>query len=94
MSEGGSVRPSPTVGKQLRRFFLELLADGNLAKYQSREQRDAYIARRRRGRKGGYLGPRAVELLQSDDLWEIQAHVNAVTGSGNAVVLLVVCPPM
>ena len=94
MSEPGAIEPNPEVGEQLRRFFIELLKDGNLREFQSHSLRNAYVSDRRADKEGGYLGERAFELLQSDQLREIEAHIAEVTGSGRSVLVYTVCPPM
>jgi hypothetical protein len=100
---GGGERPSPNadIGEELRRFFIELLKDGNLQRYRS-IGRNAYIDERIRPDdwtpdRDDYfdkLGPDALRLLKSADLLEIEAHVAEVTGSGQAHLLYTVCPPM
>ena len=100
---GGGERPSPNAdtGEELRRFFIELLKDGNLQRYRS-IGRNAYIDERirpddwTRDRDDYFdkLGPDALRLLKSEDLVEIEAHVAEVTGSGRAHLLFTVCPPM
>jgi hypothetical protein len=82
--------PSKKTGRELRRFFLELLEDKNLEKYH--QDRRAYIRRRTAGKKGGYLGPTTQRLLESDDLREIEESIMLITGS-NALPLWVVAPP-
>lgn len=84
--------PDPVVGQQLRRFFVELLEDENLQRYRSQERGD-YIGERAE-RNDGYLGEEAEDLLKSEALRKIEEHIAAVSGSGNAVPVWVVCPPM
>jgi len=96
-------RPSPNAdtGEELRRFFIELLKDGNLQRYRS-IGRNAYIDERVRPEDWtrdheeyfDKLGPDSLRLLRSQDLEEIEAHVQEVTGSGRAHLLFTVCPPM
>ena len=93
--------PSEEIGRQLRRFFLELLEDTNLRDY--RDVRSDYIGRRvdenpetREPPDPGmtrYLSPEAAALLDSDALKQIEAHVAQVTGSGGSSVNCVVYPP-
>ncbi len=81
-------------GRELRQFFLELLAETNLREYH--EGRDEYIDRRIRRsdeEEQGFLGEEAVRLLQSDDLRQIEESIMLVEGSGKAVPLFVVSPP-
>jgi hypothetical protein len=103
MGEPESFEPSEAVGRQLRRFFLELLDGTNLQEF--RRARGSYIAARRPKDPEGapdppepgyshYLGPEAAALLDSDDLKRIEAHINAVTGSNGAIIICVVFPPI
>jgi len=80
------------VGQQLRRFFIELLEDQNLQRYRSEERGD-YIGERRHD-NDGYLGPEAEALLRCHCLKEIEDHISAISGSGNAAPVWVVCPPL
>lgn len=84
------IEPDPQVGQELRDFFLELLKDGNLRTYRSTGRND-YIGQKR---DEGIIGEQAESLLRSGTLAEIEAHIESVTGSGNAVPLFIVCPPM
>ena len=93
------------VGRQLREFFLELLAETNLIEYH--EGRDVYIDRRvlnphsdRRelapdepGVEYPILDTAAQDLLRSDALREIEESIMLVTGSGKAIPIWVVLPP-
>jgi hypothetical protein len=94
MGEPEEFEPDHEVGEQLRRFFIELLKDGNLREFQSRSLRNSYIGDRRADREGGYLGDRAFELLSSPALKEIEAHIAQIEGSGHAILQYTVCPPM
>jgi hypothetical protein len=94
MSDPETFVPDREVGEQLRRFFIELLKDGNLREFQSRSLRNAYIDDRRADREGGYLSDRAAELLASPLLKEIEAHIAEIEGSGRATLQYTVCPPM
>jgi len=94
------------VGQQLRSFFLELLTDTKLNEYY--QGRDAFIDRRvlnpetdrvilepeDEGVVPPYLGTEAQRLLRSRDLRDIEANIMEVTGSGSAVPIWVVSPPM
>ena len=42
----------------------------------------------------GYLGDEAAALLNSDDLQAIERHISTVTGSGEAIIICVVFPPV
>jgi hypothetical protein len=93
-------------GNELRDFFLELLAGTNLIDYYA--QRDIYIDRRVRhpdrdrvtlepedpGVQTPFLGTDAQALLRSSALREIEDSIRLVTGSGKAVPIWVVSPPM
>lgn len=92
LNQNGPEPPDPEVGEQLRRFFIELLEGQNLQLYRSGE-RVGYIEGRAE-RNDGYLGEEAEALLNSDALRRIEEHIGAVTGSGNAVPIWVVSPPM
>ena len=81
---------SDPVGEHLRDFFIDLLRDGNLIEYRSSGRSD-YITRKR---SEGLIGDEAEMLLRQGTLEEIEERIGAVTGSGNAVPLFVVCPPM
>ena len=99
----GGERPSPNAdtGEELRRFFIELLQGENLQRFRSLG-RNTYIDERTRpddwtrDREDYFdkLGPDAVRLLKSEDLKEIEAHIQEVTGSGRGHLLYTVCPPM
>ena len=75
------------VGLELQAFFLELLTDGNLKRFQG-SGRNAYLNERRGG-----LSPEAWQALSSGDMRALEAHIGAITGS-RAALLYVVCPPM
>jgi hypothetical protein len=81
---------SDPVGEELRDFFIDLLRGQNLTLYQSTGRRD-YITSKR---SEGVIGEEAEALLRTGTLEEIEARIAGVTGSGRAVPLLVVCPPM
>lgn len=85
---GNRPPPSSEIGEELRRFFLELLEGDNLRRYQG-EGRDAYVNARRSD-----LSDDAWRLINSGDLREIEQHIAEITGSGRAVLVCVVCPPM
>ena len=95
--EGSGERPPPSreIGEELQDFFLELLRDGNLKRYQGGE-RDAFVMEYIDGyarRQGRPLSDDAKRLINSQDLREIEQHIGEITGS-RAVILYVVCPPM
>lgn len=85
-----------TTGNELRRFFVELLADENLKSYHS--GRGNYIGDRVRqpdqeDDPTRFLGTEATRVLQEGTLAEIEENIKLVTGSTSAVPLLVVAPP-
>ena len=89
------------IGKQLRRFFIELLEGTNLRQY--RDGRDDYIGHRvvpepgdRQDPEPGsslYLSPEAAEVLNNAPMHEIERYIGLVTGSGGCSVICVVYPP-
>ena len=81
---------SDPIGEELREFFIDLLRGQNLQEYQSSGRSD-YISRRR---DEGMIGDEAEMLLREGTLEQIEERIGAVTGSGHAVPVLVVCPPM
>jgi hypothetical protein len=87
----GRPDPSRRIGEELQEFFLELLKDGNLKRYQS-IGREAFIAEYDE-RRTERLSDDARRLLNSEDLREIEAHIGQIQ-STRAVLLYVVCPPM
>lgn len=101
MGDPEQFEPSEQTGRELRRFFLELLEDTNLRDFRS--GRMDYIGRRvgenpeeREPPEPGstrYLSPEAAALLDSDALKQIEAHIAQVTGSGGSSVIMVVYPP-
>ena len=83
-------------GSELRRFFVELLADENFKRYHS--GRGDYIGDRVKLPEEDedperYLGDEARRVLEEGTLAEIEDNIKLVTGSTNAVPVLVVAPP-
>lgn len=83
-------------GQELRRFFVELLADENFKNYHS--ERGTYIGDRAKRTEPEedptrYLGTEARRILEEGTLAEIEDNIKLVTGSTNAVPVLVVAPP-
>lgn len=83
-------------GQELRKFFIELLEGTNLRDYH--EARTDYIRARilridEEGREQGFLGDGSTRLLECDCLREIEENIRLVTGSHNAVPVLIVFPP-
>ena len=87
----GRPDPNRAIGEELREFFIELLKDGNLTRYQS-VGREEFIEEFVRSR-GRALSPDARRLINSEDLREIEGHIGQIQ-SARAVILYVVCPPM
>jgi hypothetical protein len=89
------------IGRQLRRFFIELLEGTNLREYRS--ERTDYIGRRvvpepehREDPEPGstlYLSPEAADVLNNAPMHEIERYISLVTGSGGSSVICVVYPP-
>jgi hypothetical protein len=83
-------------GNELRQFFVELLAGENFKAYHA--GRGNYIGDRVRlpdqeDDPARFLGSEALRVLQEGTLAEIEENIKLVTGSTNAVPLLVVAPP-
>lgn len=76
-------------GRQLRQFFVELLLDGNLAAYT--DDRAAYV---RTQRSAGIVDDDTMALILNGSLADIEENIKLVTGSGHAVPMLIVWPPM
>ena len=90
-------RPPPTrsIGEELQDFFLELLKDDNLRRFQD-DDREDYVLRyidEYPARRGRDLSDDAKRLINSPDLREIEQHIGQIQ-STRAVILYVVCPPM
>ena len=81
---------SDPIGEELRDFFIDVLRGQNLMQYRSSGRSD-YITTKR---SEGLIGDEAERLLRTGTLEQIEERLGAVTGSGNAVPLFVVCPPM
>lgn len=80
-------------GRELQRFFLELLEDKNLVAYH--KDRQLYIGPRAlsTNKGGGYLRDEAERLLREGRMHDIEDEILKVTGSSKAVPLFVVSPP-
>lgn len=81
--------PPEDAGRDLRKFFLELLQETNLRAYH--EDRDGYIRRRL---ESGDLGEEAERLLREGTLEEIENQLKLVTGSDHAWPIMIVFPPI
>ena len=81
--------PSAEVGAQLRQFFTDLLDDTNLRAYHANTEE--YVAAQV---KSGVIGDDAAKLLLEGTLQAIEDNIKLVTGSGHAVPVCIVMPPM
>jgi hypothetical protein len=81
--------PSEEVGQQLRQFFTDLLDGTNLRQYH-REPK-SYVAAQQ---EKGVIGEDAARLILEGSLQAIEDNIELVTGSGHAVPVCVVFPPM
>jgi hypothetical protein len=93
------------LGRELQRFFIELLKHDHLRRLQSDSRLsyvDEYLSRRREeiaaDREFTDDDQQRLDavkrLVGSEDLREIEAHIGQITGSGRAVINYTVCPPM
>ena len=76
-------------GKQLRQFFTDLLDGTNLREYH--ENTEAYVASQL---KAGVINDTTAKLILEGRLQDIEDNIKLVTGSGSAVPVCVVMPPM
>ena len=76
-------------GKQLRQFFTDLLDGTNLRDYH--EDSEAYVASQV---KAGVITDATANLILEGRLQDIEDNIKLVTGSGSAVPVCVVMPPM
>jgi hypothetical protein len=76
-------------GKQLRQFFTDLLDGTNLRDYH--ENTDAYVASQL---KAGIITDATARLILDGRLQDIEDNIKLVTGSGSAVPVCIVMPPM
>ncbi len=81
--------PSAEVGQELRQFFTDLLDGTNLRQYHRDPK--AYVAAQR---EKGVIGEEAARLILEGSLQSIEDNIELVTGSGHAVPVCVVFPPM
>jgi hypothetical protein len=81
--------PNEETGKRLRKFFTDLLDDTNLRMYH--ESPESWVKSQQ---KTGVLDEDAAQLILSGSLQDIEANIKLVTGSGHAVPVCVVFPPM
>ena len=81
---------SDPIGEELRDFFIDVLRGQNPIECRSSGRSDYITAKR----DEGVIGDEAERLLREGTLEQIEERLGAVTGSGHAVPLFVVCPPM
>ena len=81
--------PSPEIGAELRQFFTDLLDRTNLREYHANAER--YVKEQQ---GNGVIGEEAAQLILSGSLQDIEANIMLVTGSGSAVPVCIVMPPM
>ena len=76
-------------GRQLRQFFTDLLDDGNLRQYH--ENTETWVASQV---KAGVIDDATAQLILKGSLQDIEDNIKMVTGSGSAVPVCIVMPPM
>ena len=76
-------------GKQLRQFFTDLLDGTNLRDYH--ENSEAYVTSQV---KADVINDATAKLILEGRLQDIEDNIKLVTGSGGAVPVCVVVPPM
>ena len=76
-------------GRQLRQFFTDLLDDTNLRQYH--ENTEAYVASQV---KAGVIDDATAKLILKGSLQDIEDNIKMVTGSGSAVPVCIVMPPI
>ena len=76
-------------GRQLRQFFTDLLDDANLSEYHGNTE--AYVASQV---KAGVIDDATANLILQGSLQAIEDNIKMVTGSGSAVPVCIVMPPM
>jgi len=81
--------PSEHVGQELRQFFTDLLDGTNLRRYH--KDPNSYVAAQREAR---VIGEDAARLILEGRLQDIEDNIELVTGSGHAVPVCIVFPPM
>ena len=81
--------PSEATGQRLRKFFTDLLDDTNLRTYH--EDPATYVKKQQ---EAGVLDEAAAGVILNGSLQDIDANIKLVTGSGHAVPVCVVMPPM
>ncbi len=87
MTDGNIGEPNEETGRELQKFFIELLASGeDLKNYTTPSSRQGVISRKE-------LSQYAQELLANGSLREIEENIAMIPGS-QARPWLVVWPPM
>ncbi len=81
--------PSAEVGQQLRQFFTDLLDDTNLRDYHA--DTDKYVNAQA---QSGIVGDVAAQLILDGRLQDIEDNIKLLRGSGYAVPVCIVMPPM
>jgi len=81
--------PSAEVGRELRQFFTDLLDGSNLREYHANTEE--YVAGQV---KAGVIGDVAAKLILEGRLQDVEDNIKQVTGSGSAVPVCIVFPPM
>jgi hypothetical protein len=81
--------PNEETGKKLRKFFTDLLDDTNLRTYH--EDPATYVKTQQ---EAGVLDEAAAGVILNGNLQDIDANIKLVTGSGHAVPVCIVMPPM
>jgi hypothetical protein len=76
-------------GRQLRQFFTDLLDNSNLRQYH--ENTEAWVASQV---KAGVIDDATAQLILQGSLQDIEDNIKMVTGSGSAVPVCIVMPPM
>ena len=76
-------------GRQLRQFFTDLLDNTNLREYHANTE--AYVASQV---KAGVIDDATAQLILKGSLQDIEDNIKMVTGSGSAVPVCIVMPPM
>jgi hypothetical protein len=76
-------------GRQLRQFFTDLLDNTNLRQYH--ENTEAWVASQV---KAGVIDDATAQLILQGSLQDIEDNIKMVTGSGSAVPVCIVMPPM
>ncbi len=82
-------KPSAVRGEQLRQFFTDLFDGVNLRNYN--RNTEAYVAAQV---EAGVIDEELGRLILEGTLQDIEDNIKLVTGSGSAVPVCIVMPPM